>query len=200
MQVAGANTLAVVTRALRNLFELQIRICAYRKDGLRDKIADLIGKEILRYNASVEKDAKLLGSCAYSSPILIIKFPTLQFAEVGEDQLQDRVHDEAMRFCRQGVEKYRNRWEHRGVEHFPRVMFAFVIIQHTVQIWALDTEIPTEELTNPYPLRSIDMSRRNDWLNCTLSIAIPIHLAKDALSAHRWNYPAVEVEESDVDL
>lgn len=79
-------------------------------------------------------------------------------------------------------------------------MFAFIIIQHTVQIWALDTEIPVEELTNPYPLRSIDMSRRNDWLNCTLSIAIPIHLAKDALSAHRWNFPAARVEESDDDL
>lgn len=189
-----------VTRALRNLFELQIRICAYRKDDLRDKIADLIGKEILRYNASVERDAKLLGYCGYSSPILIIKFPTLQFANVGDDQLRDRVHAEAMRFCRQGVEKYRNRWAQRGIEHFPRVVFAFVIIQHTVQIWALDTEIPAHELSNPYHLRTIDMSRRNDWLNCTLAIAIPIHLAKDALSAHRWNFPAVDAEESDVDL
>ncbi|KAG6366856.1 hypothetical protein INS49_001037 [Diaporthe citri] len=188
------------TRALRNLFELQIRICAYRQDGLHDKMADLIDQELRRYNASVEKDAKLLGSYAYSSPILIIKFPVLQFADVEEDQLQQMVHAEAMRFCRQGVERYRHQWEQRGVEHFPRVMFAFVIIQHTVQIWALDTEIPVEQLNNPYPLRSIDMSRRNDWLNCTLSIAIPIHLSKEALSAHRWNFPALEVDESDVDL
>ena len=190
----------IATRALRNLFELQIRICAYRQDGLHDKIADLIDKELRRYNASVEKDAKLLGSHAYSSPILIIKFPTLQFAEVEEDQLQERVHAEAMRFCRQGVEKYLHQWEERGVEHFPRVMFAFVIIQHTVQIWALDTEIPAYELNNPYALRSIDMSKRNDWLNCTLSIAIPIHLSKEALLAHRWNFPALEGQESDVDL
>lgn len=192
--------MALVTRALRNLFELQIRICAHRKDDLRDKIADLIGKEILRYNASIERDAKLLGYCAYSSPILIIKFPTLQFANVGDDQLRDTVHAQAMQFCRQGVEKYRSRWAQRGIEHFPRIMFAFVIIQHTVQIWALDTDIPAHELNNPYPLRTIDMSRRNDWLNCTLAIAIPIHLAKDALSTHREHFPAIDVEESDVDL
>lgn len=190
----------IATRALRNLFELQIRICAYRQDGLHDKMADLIDKELRKYNAAVEKDAKLLGSYAYSSPILIIKFPTLQFADVEEDQLEQRVHTEAMRFCRQGVERFRNQWEQRGVEHFPRVMFAFVIIQHTVQIWALDTETPVQELNNAYPLRSIDMSRRNDWLNCTLSIAIPIHLSKEALLAHRWNFPALEAEESDVDL
>lgn len=189
-----------VTRALRNLFELQIRICAYRKHDLRDKIADVISKEILRYNASIERDAKLLGYFAYSSPILVIKFPSLQFANVADDQLRDRVHAQAMQFCREGVENYLNRWAQRGIEHFPRVLFAFVIIQHTVQIWALDTEIPTHELNNPYPLRTIDMSRTNDWLNCTLAIAIPIHLAKDALCAHRWNFPAIDVEESDVDL
>ncbi|KAL1879775.1 hypothetical protein Daus18300_001612 [Diaporthe australafricana] len=187
------------TRALRNLFELHIRICAYRQDGLHGKIGDLIDKEIRRYDASVEKDAKLLGSYAYSSPIMIIKFSTLQYAEVDKDELQARVHQQAMQSCRKRVEEYRNWWDQQGIEHYPRVMYAFVIIQQTVQIWAIDTEIPVELLENPHPLRSIDMSKRNDWLNCTLSIAIPIHLAKESLAAHRWNFPKVEVEESDTD-
>lgn len=187
------------TRALRNLFELHIRICAYRQDGLHGKIGDLIDKEIRRYNASVEKDAKLLGSYAYSSPIMIIKFSTLQYVEVDKDELQARVHQQAMQSCRKRVEEYRKWWDQQGIEHYPRVMYAFVIIQQTVQIWAIDTEIPVELLENPHPLRSIDMSKRNDWLNCTLSIAIPIHLAKESLSAHRWNFPKVEVEESDSD-
>lgn len=188
------------TRALRNLFELHIRICAYRQDGLHDKIGDLIDKEIRKYNAAVEKDAKLLGSYAYSSPIMIIKFATLQFAQVDEDQLQTWVHQQAMLSCRRSVEDYHNQWAQRGVEHYPRVMFAFVIIQQTVQIWAIDTELPEEQLGNPYPLKSIDMSKRNDWLNCTFSIAIPIYLAKESLLAHRWNFPKVEVEDSDTDL
>ncbi|KAJ0115362.1 hypothetical protein J7T55_012640 [Diaporthe amygdali] len=188
------------TRALRNLFELHIRICAYRQDGLHDKIGDLIDKEIRKYNAAVEKDAKLLGSYAYSSPIMIIKFATLQFAQVDEDQLQTWVHQQAMLSCRRSVEDYHNQWAQRGVEHYPRVMYAFVIIQQTVQIWAIDTELPEEQLGNPYPLRSIDMSKRNDWLNCTFSIAIPIYLAKESLLAHRWNFPKVEVEDSDTDL
>ncbi|KAI3402229.1 hypothetical protein diail_158 [Diaporthe ilicicola] len=188
------------TRALRNLFELHIRICAYRQDGLHERIADLIDKELRRYNASVEKDAKLLGSYAYSSPIMIIKFPALQFAEVDKDELQAMVHEQAMLSCRKAVENYLDQWDQQGVEHYPRVMYAFVIIQQIVQIWAIDTELPVEQLDNPYPLRSIDMSQRNDWLNCTLSIAIPIHLAKESLSAHCWNFPKLEVEESDTDL
>lgn len=186
------------TRALRNLFELHIRICAYRQDGLHDKIADLIEKEIRAYNFSVEKDVKLRGHYDYVSPIFIIKFSNLKRAPVGErETLGQWVHQQAMQACQARVEQYHADWAEREVASYPRFIYTFVIIQQTVLIWAIDTDL--DEVQEPYVLASLDMSKRTAWLETSLAIAIAIHLAKDSICAHRSGLPLMEEQDDDPD-
>ncbi|ROW09609.1 hypothetical protein VMCG_02576 [Cytospora schulzeri] len=187
-----------VTRALRNLFELHIRICAYRQDGLHDKIADLIEKEIRAYSLSVEKDVKLRGYYDYVSPIFIIKFSDLKKVQVGErETLGQWVHQQAMQACQTRVEQYHAEWAEREVDSYPRFLYTFVIIQQTVLIWMNDTDL--KKAQEPYVLASLDMSKRTAWLETSLAIAITIQLAKDSICAHRSGLPLLEEQDDDPD-
>ncbi|KUI68162.1 hypothetical protein VM1G_04005 [Cytospora mali] len=186
------------TRALRNLFELHIRICAYRQDGLHDKIADLVEKEIRAYNLAVEKDVKLRGYYDYVSPIFIIKFSNLKRVPIEDrETLGQWVHQQAMQACQARVEQYHADWSECEVESYPRFIYTFVIIQQTVLIWAIDTGL--DEVQEPYVLASLDMSMRTAWLETSLAIAITIHLAKESICAHRSSLPLVEGDDDDLD-
>lgn len=86
----------------------------------------------------------------------------------------------------------------RGIQHYPRCIYIFVVVQHIVLVMVADTEHPDEE--EPYPLAELDLSQRSHWLDYSLGIAITVMLARESLLAHRWAFPAVEVVESDPDL
>ncbi|KAK7749014.1 hypothetical protein SLS53_001040 [Cytospora paraplurivora] len=186
------------TRALRDLFELHIRVCAYRQDGLHDQIANLIEKAIRNYGLSIEKDVKLRDYYDYVSPVHIIKICKLRSIYRGErDKIDAWLSQQASQSCQARVEQYHADWADRGVDSYPRFLYTFVIIQQTVLIWAIDTDV--EGPPEPYVLASLDMSERTAWLETSLAIAITLHLAKDSIYAHIHGYPLIEEEEDDPD-
>ncbi|ROW14607.1 hypothetical protein VPNG_03140 [Cytospora leucostoma] len=186
------------TRALRDLFELHIRVCAYRQDGLHDQIAHLVEKAIRNYGLSIEKDVKLRGYYDYVSPVHIIKVCKHRSMFRGErNKLEAWLNQQALQSCQARMEQYHSDWADRGVDSYPRFLYTFVIIQQTVLVWAIDTDV--EGLPEPYVLASLDMSERTAWLETSLAIAITLHLAKDSIYAHSHGYPIVKEDRDDPD-
>lgn len=158
----------------------------------------MIESEIRAYNLSVEKDVKLRGYYDYVSTMFIIKFSNLKRVPVGErETLGQWVHQQAMQACQARVEQYHADWAERQVDSYPRFIYTFVVIQQTVLIWAIDTDL--DEVQEPYVLASLDMSKRTAWLETSLAIAIAIHLAKESICAHRSVLPLMEKQSDDPD-
>lgn len=141
---------------------------------------------------------QLRGYYDYSSPIFIIKFSNLNEVSVKEGEtLGGWVHQRATKACQARVEKYRADWADCEVDNYPRFIYTFVIIQQTVVIWAIDTDLGEPQI--PYVLASLDMSKRTAWLETSLAIAITIHLAKESLCAYRSGFPHLEEDDDDPD-
>lgn len=161
-------------------------------------IADLIEKEIRTYNTSVEKDVKLRGYHDFVSPIFILKFCNLNNAPLRKwETLGQWVLRQAMQACQERVRQYHAKWAAHGVNDYPRFVYTFVVIQQTVLIWVIDTDL--DEVEEPYVLANINMSERTAWLETSLAIAITIHLAKESICAHRAGFPLTKREGCDPD-
>ncbi|KAB5532576.1 hypothetical protein GE09DRAFT_1227759 [Coniochaeta sp. 2T2.1] len=76
----------------------------------------------------------------------------------------------------------------------PPLLFAFVILQHMVMVVSLDAGRADNEVV---VFSELDMGRADQWLWNALAIALPVHMARDALWERRERLPVVERMEVD---
>lgn len=149
----------------------------------------MITKEIKRFVLWAERDGDFVKKHDYVSPVFVITYNDAQAASTGRPIVEK---------CQALVDKYRSKYAARGIQHYPRCIYMFVVVQHIVLVMVADTE--HAEGDEPYPLAELDLSQRSHWLDYSLGIAITVMLARESLLAHRWAFPTIEVEESDPDL
>lgn len=179
--------MAAAEKALRRLFELHVRISGYRLCNQHELAAPLVTKEIKAFVKWAEQDGGFFKKLDYVSPVFIIPYRSAQAASSGQTVVGK---------CQSVVQEYRAEYARRGIKHYPRMIYIFVVIQHIVLVMAADTT-EREVEDEPFPFAELDISNKTHWLDYSLGITIPVMLARQSLSAHRWAFPEAEVAEND---
>ncbi len=82
-------------------------------------------------------------------------------------------------YFRDWAARYRAYYQARpGVRHPPRLLYGLVIIQHAVMLLTIDSARPRAK---PRCFADFNMSQEHQWLDSSLNVAIPIHLARARL-------------------
>lgn len=171
---------------MRSIFDLQARVSGLRQVGATRKIAPTIEKELRRYLQWAKQDAGL-DRYDYKSNIAIKRFSATRLA--GGD-LADRVEV----FFSQWASAYRESYAAglpEGVEP-PRILYGFVVVQHLVTLLTIDAARPGAK---PRYFAEWNMSKEGRWLDSSLNIAIPVHMAREAMLRIADRLPLVPVIE-----
>ena len=137
--------------------------------------------------------------------------PTSDSEEGGEEEEvdSDPISDEVDRRLRRLAARHRaalatpesrshlpeEAWAYREP---PPVLFAFVVVQHMLMVVSLDSSRPDAEII---VFSELDMSLADQWLWNALAVALPVHMARDALWERREGLLVAErVEVDDPDL
>ncbi|OAA62414.1 hypothetical protein SPI_03954 [Niveomyces insectorum RCEF 264] len=202
------------TKALRALFDLQNRVTCLRQTGSTAGIGAVIERELRRYIAWAAAD----GGLARCAPVAAM--PNIRAKQFPRD-----THHLARR-----VQTYFRAWAARYRAHYaqlpayvtvyedattatrgqqnaaparrrlrpPRLLYGFVIVQHMVMLLVLDAAHPR---ARPRCFADFNMSLGDRWLDASLNVAIPVHLARAAQlrSIRGLVLPAIEKDETDVD-
>ncbi|KAH8912257.1 hypothetical protein BR93DRAFT_69970 [Coniochaeta sp. PMI_546] len=211
------------TRALEAIFDLSPLVHSYRQSGIEEKIGVVLKKALKRYinwavyDAGVEDrvyvptlevydfDPRRWAAKARTSKSTIIKKePVSEWDSDGEEVDSDPISDEVETRLRRLAARHRAElvtpetrhlpeymWTY---EHAPPLLFAFVILQHMVMVVSTDPSRPDNEII---VFSELDMSLADQWLWNALAIALPVHMARDALWERRERFPIVERMEVD---
>lgn len=218
------------TRALEAIFDLSPLIYSYRQSGIEEKIGVVLKKALKRYINWAAYDAGVEDR-AYVSTLEVYEFNPRKWAakaraskeaaiktepasegndwetdgeEVNTDPISDEVEKRLRRLAARHraalvTPESRDLSEHEWTyKEQPPLLFAFVILQHMVMIVSTDPSRPDNEII---VFSELDMSRADQWLWNALAIALPVHMARDALWERRERLPVVErLEVDDPDL
>lgn len=219
------------TRALEAIFDLSALICSYRQSGIEEKIGGVLKKALKRYIGWAAYDAgvedrvyvptlqvhefdprkwagKVKASRAAAAEMMIKEEPTSEWDLDGEEVDSDPISDEVEKRLRRLAARHRESLVTPESRHLPEYMwtyreqppllFAFVIVQHMVMVVSLDPSRPDNEII---VFSELDMSLADQWLWNALAIALPVHMARDALWDRREQLPVAErIEVDDPDL
>ncbi|EFX03074.1 hypothetical protein CMQ_3003 [Grosmannia clavigera kw1407] len=213
------------TKALRSLFDLQVRVSGLRQAGNTRRIDIIIEKELQRYIAWAAEDAGLDRCAPFAAmPNITAKrfskasssssssssstrksgrpgSPQSQRASTRKWTLARRIQDYFRAWATQYREYYASlppfaeadagddavkeedddvgtsRCLHLRRLRPPRMLYGFVIVQHVVMLLAVDAARPR---ARPRCFADFNMSLGGHWLDASLSVAIPVHLARAA--------------------
>ncbi|OIW31813.1 hypothetical protein CONLIGDRAFT_678264 [Coniochaeta ligniaria NRRL 30616] len=215
------------TRALEAIFDLSPLVHSYRQSGIEEKIGGVLKKALKRYinwavyDAGVEDrvyvptlevyefDPRRWAAKARASKETIVKKePTSEWDSDGEELNSDPISDEVEKRLRRLAARHREDLVTPESRHLPEYMwtykeqppllFAFVVLQHMVMVVSMDPSLPDNEII---VFSELDMSLADQWLWNALAIALPVHMARDALWERRNRLPVVErMEVEDPDL
>ena len=176
---------------MRNLFELQARIAGLRTIGVTGKIAAIIEKEFNRYIQWAMKDAGL-DRYEYMSNLAVRRFDN---PNLGKRRLTRMLND----YLREWAASYRDYYAARPtIKPVPRLLYVLVIVQHAVLLFTLDSARPK---ARPRAFANFDMSQEEWWLDSSLNVAIPVHMARERLMRMIGTLPeAKKSADVDVDL
>lgn len=217
------------TRALETIFDLSPLVSSYRQSSIEYKISGVLKKALKRYITWAAYDAGV-SDRAYIPTLDVYDFkpskgtaaaqrsmststtpvksePTSDWdfdGQNGSDPISDAVERRLHRLAarhRAGLVTPETRhlpeymWTYR--EPLP-VLVGFVILQHMVMVVSLDPSRPDNEVV---VFAELDMSLADQWLWNALAIALPVHMARDALWERRERLPVAErMELVDPDL
>lgn len=165
---------------MRSLFELQGRIRGYRAIRRHDLTGKTIERELRRYIKWACQDAGL-DRHDLEMNIRILRY--------NANTAPTSVAQDVNRRLKRWAMEYRRNNKQRGIRHYPRVLYAFAIIQHTVSILTIDAR---ERNPTPVVFDDYDFSVVQGWLDSGLGVAIPINYAREALVAYRDHFGQVE--------
>jgi hypothetical protein len=215
------------TRALEAIFDLSPLIHSYRQSGIEEKISGVLKRALKRYinwaayDAGVEDRVYIPTLEVYefdprrwaakvkaSKATAIKKEPTSEWGSDSEEVDSDPISDEVERRLRRLAARHRAELatpESRPLPEYmwtyteaPPLLFAFVVLQHMVMVVSMDPSRPDNEII---VFSELDMSLADQWLWNALAIALPVHMARDALWERRERLPVVErMEVDDPDL
>ncbi|KAK4174184.1 hypothetical protein QBC36DRAFT_45326 [Triangularia setosa] len=194
-------------KALENLFYLSQYVTDYEELGLQDKASALIVKAIRNYIKWSMKDASI--NPRKDLPIVLVHDYTAQLlnqsssrgnsievtdpesSAYDSDQEQDdevstydgQVEDVMSRSIKKRLRALGKRWREVLLDGNkfvakPPTLYQFSVIQHMVMLSSYDPSSPKNPIII---LDQFPMNDRGQWLWNALSIAIPVHLARDAL-------------------
>ncbi|CAK7228206.1 hypothetical protein SEUCBS140593_006837 [Sporothrix eucalyptigena] len=209
------------TKALRALFDLQSRVSGLRQTGHNTaRIGAIIERELRRYIAWAATDAGLdrCGPLAAMPNIAAKQFlvggkapksPNRKGKKTKKRSLARQVQD----FFGDWVARYRMYYaalpeypleEGDGKQRFrpPRLLYGFVIVQHAVMLLVVDAG-GNRSSRHPRPrcLADFNLSLGDRWLDASLSVAIPVHVARAAQLRCRQGLvlPTTSVDDADED-
>ncbi|CAK7233039.1 hypothetical protein SCUCBS95973_008459 [Sporothrix curviconia] len=190
------------TKALRALFDLQSRVSGLRQTGHNTvRIGAIIERELRRYIAWAATDAGL-DQC---KPLAVMpNIAAKQFIVQSKDKknTQNRkgkttrkrsLARQVQDFFGDWVARYRTYYAtltdyavdgHPGLKRRlrpPRLLYGFVIVQHAVMLLVVDAA-GNRSSRHPRPrcLADFNLSLGDRWLDASLSVAIPVHVARAA--------------------
>ncbi|CAP71469.1 uncharacterized protein PODANS_6_1710 [Podospora anserina S mat+] len=189
-------------KALENLFYLSQHVTDYEELGLQDKASGLIVKAIKSYikwsmqDASMTPRKELSIVLVHDYTARLLNMPISRDNSMGVDHdsfaydsdeegsSYDREIEDAMsRSIERRLRALGKRWREvlaRGNRFVskPPTLYQFSVIQHMVMLSSFD---PSSSKNPIVILHQVPMNDRGQWLWNALSIAIPVHLAREAM-------------------
>lgn len=214
------------TKALRNLFDLQVRVSGLRQSGNTRRIDGIIERELRRYIAWAAQDVGL-DRC---KPF--VEMPNMaakRFSQPGDSDVALKTPRSRRRekTLASRIEKFFADWAERYRQYYadlppfpvkkgdvqdgikveededeageqadredhedhadgqptmrrlrpPRILYGFIIVQHVVMLLAVDAARPR---ARPRCFADFNMSLGGHWLDASLNVAIPVHMARAA--------------------
>lgn len=183
-------------KALESLFYLSQNVKDYEQIGEDDKIAPLIVKTIKGYYAWALRDAGLRKFKVKRT--MMVRYYRSDFREqqadfedsmdidglTDEQRQEDFIdavsRDLERRLCTLAESWRKLLWDKRTRSYSmrPPTLYAFAVVQHIVMLVSLDS---VDENKPVIILNQIRLNDRGQWLWNALSLAIPIHVIRDAI-------------------
>lgn len=211
------------TKALRALFDLQSRVSGLRQTGHNTvRIGAIIERELRRYIAWAASDAGL-DRCAplaampnIAAKQFLVGRPEKRLSPSkrngGKKTKKRSIARQVQDFFGDWVARYRTYYA--GLPEFdtedgkkerlrpPRLLYGFVIVQHAVMLLVVDAA-GNRSSRHPRPrcLADFNLSLGDRWLDASLSVAIPVHVARAAqLRCQKGlRLPTAAVDDADED-
>ena len=141
-----------------------------RQVGIQHKIARTIEKELKRYIKWAMQDAGL-DHYEFMPNISIKRFDSAKINKRNTARMIERYfHDWAV--------DYRAYYAEMPGVTPPRLLYGLVIIQHAVMLLTIDSARPKAKARC---FADFNIAQEDQWLDSSLNIAIPIHLARKRL-------------------
>ncbi|CAK7224114.1 hypothetical protein SBRCBS47491_005438 [Sporothrix bragantina] len=188
------------TKALRALFDLQSRVSGLRQTGHNTaRIGAIIERELRRYIAWAATDAGLDRCAPFAAmPNIAAK----QFVVRSNEKTDRKGKKTKKRSVAHQVQDFFGDWVTRYRTYYaslpgyaveggdgsqkqrlrpPRLLYGFVIVQHAVMLLVVDAA-GNRSSRHPRPrcLADFNLSLGDRWLDASLSVAIPVHVARAA--------------------
>ncbi|KAK4231259.1 hypothetical protein QBC38DRAFT_440030 [Podospora fimiseda] len=212
-------------KALESLFYLSQYVTDYEELGMQEKSAPLIAKTLRNYIKWSIEDAGL--DYRKNDPVIVVQAYQKNFADDAmsvneedspelsdpegeplteeEKQLQkfvralDKDLEQRLKYLRrQWYQKLYDRERKQYRAPMPN-LYGFAVIQHIVGVLSLDPN----GVKNPIiVLEQVKLNERGHWLWNALSLALPVHMARDSLVnlRHTGFVQPLEPDTSDPDL
>ncbi|KAK3988543.1 hypothetical protein QBC44DRAFT_101413 [Cladorrhinum sp. PSN332] len=191
-------------KALESLFYLSQYVTDYEELGMQEKSAPLIAKTLRKYIKWSVEDAGL--DYHKNDPVVVVQAYQrdfgIQFLSTSEEnspepsdaesdqyseedkQLQrfvralDRDLEQRLRFVRR--QWHLKLYDHKRKEYIAPIptLYGLAVVQHIVGVVSLD---PSGAKNPIVVLEQVKLNERGHWLWNALSLALPIHMARDAL-------------------
>ncbi|KAK4166040.1 hypothetical protein QBC43DRAFT_25896 [Cladorrhinum sp. PSN259] len=212
-------------KALESLFYLSQYVTDYEELGLQEKSAPLVAKTLRKYIRWSVEDAGL--DYCKNPPIVVVQDYQRTFgiefestseegssdpsdAEGDQWSEEDRALQKFVRALDRDLEQrlrfMRRQWHNKLWDYKRKVyiapiptLYGLAVVQHIVGVISLD---PSGAKNPIVVLEQIKLNDRGQWLWNALSLALPIHMARDSLYNLR-EYGVVEplvLDSSDPDL
>ncbi|CAK7565642.1 MAG: hypothetical protein SEPTF4163_003565 [Sporothrix epigloea] len=196
------------TKALRALFDLQSRVSGLRQTGHNTvRIGAIIERELQRYIAWATTDA---GLDRYAPLVAMPNIKAKQFFVVPNEKQNGngkrrggRNGKAKKRSLARQVQDFFGNWVaqyrtyYAGLPEYaveggdnkqkrrlrpPRLLYGFVVVQHAVMLLVVDAASNrSSRHLRPRCLADFNLSLGDRWLDASLSVAIPVHVARAAL-------------------
>ena len=97
------------------------------------------------------------------------------------------------------LDAYRDFWDDRPELKRPRIIYGFVIVQQAVMLFTFDS---SRDKVRPRLISDFNLSQEDQWLDSSLSVAIPVYLARERLLqvASKMEPKDEDSEDGDEDL
>ncbi|KAL1900102.1 hypothetical protein Sste5346_002410 [Sporothrix stenoceras] len=209
------------TKALRALFDLQSRVSGLRQTGHNTvRIGAIIERELRRYIAWAASDAGL-DRCA---PLAAMPNIAAKQFLVGRPQQQRSPNKKGKKTKKRSIARQvqdffgdwvaRYRTYYAGLPEYdtedgkkerlrpPRLLYGFVVVQHAVMLLVVDSA-GNRSSRHPRPrcLADFNLSLGDRWLDASLTVAIPVHVARAAQlrCQEGLKLPTAAVDDADED-